>query len=87
MKAWIGLVASLFIAAAGALWHLSGETADTKRRVETVEKRQVEDRETIRRDQHEIKTDVKEIKDAVQKILIRQESQEAARSVRERSGR
>ena len=70
MKAWASAIVALFLAGAGALWHLSGETADTKRRVETVEKQQDRDRTELRSDQKEIKQDVKETKEQVQQIRI-----------------
>jgi hypothetical protein len=70
MKAWAGLAVTLLLAAAGGFWHLSGETADTKRRVDTVEKRQLEDRHELKADQKEIKQDVKETKEQVQQIRI-----------------
>lgn len=70
MKAWGSAIVALFLAAAGGFWHLSGETADTKRRVDTVEKRQQEDRLEIKQDQKEIKQDVKDTKNEVQQIRI-----------------
>ena len=70
MKAWISLAVTVLLAGAGALWHLSGETADTKRRVETVEKQQDRDRSELKGDQKEIKQDVKEVKSEVQQIRI-----------------
>ena len=71
MSKWLpGVAATLFVAGAVGFWHLSGETADTKRRVDQVEKRQAEDRAEIKADQKEIKADVKEMKEEVQRIRI-----------------
>ena len=80
MKAWAGALAALFIAGAGAFWHLSGETADTKRRVDTVEKRQEEDRREVRESVKETKQDVKDVKNEVQQIRILLESMKRERS-------
>lgn len=83
MNKWLqGIAASLLVAAVGAFWHLNGETADTKRRVDHVEKRQLEDRQEIKTDQKEIKQDVKETKEQVQQIRILLE-----RMGRERAGK
>lgn len=80
MKWLPSALVTVVLAGAGALWHLSGETADTKRRVDTVEKRQLEDRQELKQDQKEIKTDVKEVKTEVQQIRILLESMKRERS-------
>jgi hypothetical protein len=71
MGKWFpGAAVTVLLAMAGGLWHLSGETADTKRRVETVEERQKEDRKEARAEQKEIKQDVKDVKNDVQQIRL-----------------
>ena len=63
------------LGAIGGVWGtLSADNADTKRRVDTVEKRQAEDRELARREQWEIKKEVKQISENVTQIRILLES-------------
>lgn len=66
---------------------IAGDNADTKRRVDTVEKRQSEDREMIRRDQQEIKQDVKDTKQDVQTILRKLDAIEAEQRAAAKRGR
>lgn len=83
MNKWLpGVAATLFVAGSASLWHLSGETADAKRRLTHIEKQQDRDREESRADQKEIKTDVKQVANDVQQIKILLESMK-----RERGGR
>lgn len=46
------------------------DAADTKRRVDTVEKRQIEDRAETKSDVKEVKQDIKDVKNEVQAIRI-----------------
>lgn len=80
---WLSLTLAALIAMGSLLvWvgNISADAADTKRRVDNVEKRQEEDRRVIREDQREIKQDIKETKEQLQQIRILLER-------RERSGR
>ena len=82
---WLGLTLTVLVAMGSLLvWvgGISADAADTKRRVDTVEKRQHEDRAELKQDQKEIKADVKETKEEVQRIRILLE-----RMGRERSSR
>ena len=71
------------LGALGAVWAAtSADNADVKRRVDTVEKRQIEDRSDVRDNQREIKQDVKETKETVQIILRKIDAMEAAQKSR-----
>ena len=72
MRGWIGTMLAVLIAlaTAGGVWaELHAQNADTKRRVTTLEQRQEEDRRTLRSEQREIKSDVKEVKGSMELIL------------------
>lgn len=76
------------LGAIGGVWGtLAAESADTKRRVDTVEKRQTEDREQVRRDQAEIKDHVKLIDTNVQTILQTIKAMEAVQKTERRERR
>ena len=71
------------VAALGGVWAAtSADNADVKRRVDTVEKRQIEDRSDVRDTQREIKQDVKETKETVQIILRKLDAMEVAQKSR-----
>jgi uncharacterized membrane protein len=82
MKTWLGSIVAVLLAIAGGGWHLSAQVTDTQRRVDTVEKRQTEDRETIRRDVRETNQEVKEVKSELQQIRILLEGMKRERSIR-----
>lgn len=69
MKWLPGALVTVVLAGAGALWHLSGETADTKRRVQNVEDRVKDDRRDTRQNINEVKEHVKLIDSNTQMIL------------------
>jgi uncharacterized protein HemX len=76
------------VASIGGSWFVWGQqTGRLTEKVETLEKRQAEDRATFRRDQGEIKNDVKEVKQDVQTILRKLDSMDAAQRAREGRGR
>lgn len=82
MKPWASAAVALLIAlAAGAVAY-----GQVKEKVTTLEKRQDEDRAAVRQDQREIKQDVKDTREAVQRVLIKLEAMEAVQRA-ERRGR
>lgn len=78
----LALVISSLVAGGSLLtWvgSLASDNADVKRRVQTIEERQKEDRRELKADQKEIKSDVRETKETVNKILIKLEAIEQRR--------
>ena len=70
-------ILAMFGALAVSYATLSADTADTKRRLSTLEQRNEETRKEIKEVAHEIKGDVKEVKGDVQLILRKLEGMEA----------
>ena len=74
--------------AIGGVWAtVSADNADTKRRVDTVEKRTDEDRRDGKEDRKEIKQDVKDTKEIVQQIMRKLDALDAAQRERDRRGK
>ena len=70
-------ILGMFGALAVSYATLSADSADTKRRITTLEQRNEETRKEIKDVAHEIKGDVKEVKGDVQLILRKLDSMEA----------
>ena len=87
MKWFPGVAATFLVAGAGALWHLSGITADNTRRVNTVEERIKEDRRDARQNVNELKEHVKLIDQNTQLILQKISAMEAAAKAERRGQR
>jgi hypothetical protein len=91
MNKWLGISLAVATASGSLLvWvmGISAEAADTKRRVDTVEKRQVEDRQVTRESLSEVKEHAKIIDSNVQIILQKVTAMEAVqRSERRERGR
>ena len=75
---------TMFGALAGSYATLYADSADTKRRITTLEQRNEETRKEIKDVAHEIKEDVKEVKSDVQLILRKLDSMEAVQKAEKR---
>mgnify|MGYP001615153334 CR=1 FL=1 len=80
-------ILGMFGALAVSYATLSADTADTKRRITTLEQRNEETRKEIKEVAQEIKQDVKEVKGNVDAILRKLDSLEAVRQADRRRDR
>ena len=80
-------ILAMFGALAGSYATLYADSADTKRRITTLEQRNEETRKEIKDVAHEIKEDVKEVKSDVQLILRKLDSMEAVQKSERRERR
>ena len=69
---------------AGTWWALAGEQGRQKEKVETIERRQIEDRVEIKTDVKDVKQDVKDVKQDVNLILRKLNEMEAAQKAARR---